>query len=194
MDCLYQHPEVEFDKPKLVTGYSLGEIAALTECGTVSHADAMSIPLALAEDCVNLAHDVELGILFSRQGSLSEEDVSTLCQRITYEGKGVIGISAILSPNSMLLMGQGETIRQFKKRAKTELTTAGSVRINREHWPPLHTPIVWSKAIPNRAAVLLQTLDIKLETPNPPVLSIIRSDCGTWFANSYRGAWRQSST
>lgn len=173
MACLYEHHGVEFNKARLVTGYSLGEIAALTECGTVSHADAMSIPLTLAEDCVALAHDVELGILFSRQGSLKDEEIAILCQRITHEGKGVIGVSTILSPNSMLLMGQGETVRRFKKLAKTELTTPASVRVNKDRWPPLHTPIVWKNAIPNRAAVLMQTLDIKLETPTPPVLSMV---------------------
>lgn len=173
MACLYKHHGVEFEKVRLVTGFSLGEIAALTECGTVSHKDAMSIPLTLAEDCVALAHDVELGILFSRQGSLKDEEVAILCQRITQQGNGVVGVSAILSPNSMLIMGQKETVRQFKKLAKTELTTPASVRINKSHWPPLHTPIVWCKAIPNRAAVLLQTLNIKLEAPTPPVLSMV---------------------
>lgn len=173
MKCLAKYHDVAFDAVRLATGYSLGEISALTQSGTVTHEDAMSIPLTLAEDCVELARDVKLGVLFSREGSLKPEEVSILCQQISQAGEGVIGVSAILSPNSMLLMGQSQTVRQFKRRAKKELSTPASLRINKHHWPPLHTPIVWNKAIPNRAAVLMHTLDIQLSAPSPPILSMV---------------------
>ena len=173
LHCLRELFDVDITKSRLCMGYSLGEIAALTECGIVSHAGAMSIPLQLATGCVELAHDMKLGVLFSREGSLKIDEVKHLCQQINQPAAGVIGISTILSPNSILLMGQGDTVRQFKKRSKTELSTSAYVRINRHRWPPLHTPIVWEKSIPNRAAVLLHSVDVKFALPTPPVLSMV---------------------
>ena len=47
------------------------------------------------------------------------------------------------------------------------------LRKNDSRWPPLHTPIVWQRAIPNRAAVLMQTLPGATPPPQPPVLSLV---------------------
>jgi [acyl-carrier-protein] S-malonyltransferase len=171
--CLREFHGIDFSQARLATGYSLGEIAALSECGIVCHRDALAIPLTLAEDCVQLARDIELGVLFSKQGALSYEEVTMLTQRLVREQHGKIGVSAILSPNTMLLMGQVGMLKEFKKLAKTELSVPAQMRINHQHWPPLHTPIVREKAIPNRAAVLMQSLDIHLEAPTPPVLSMV---------------------
>ncbi len=173
VQCLRELFGVDMTKSRLFMGYSLGEIAALTECGIVSHEGAMSIPLRLATGCIELAHDMKLGVLFSREGSLNINEVKYFCQLINHQGNGVIGISTILSPNSLLLMGQRNTVRQFKDRAKTELSTPANVRINHHRWPPLHTPIVWEKSIPNRAAVLMHSVDVMFDPPTPPVLSMV---------------------
>ena len=53
------------------------------------------------------------------------------------------GAEAYLAPNSMLLMGQGDTLDRFTAR-KSELSSERIfVRKNDNRWPPLHTPIVW---------------------------------------------------
>ena len=33
------------------------------------------------------------------------------------------------------------------------------LRKNKDRWPPLHTPILWEKLIPNRAARLLEQME-----------------------------------
>ncbi len=45
----------------------------------------------------------------------------------------------------------------------------------RRRWPPLHTPITWQRALPNRAAVLLETLPGGFRAPSLPVLSGVTS-------------------
>jgi [acyl-carrier-protein] S-malonyltransferase len=45
------------------------------------------------------------------------------------------------------------------------------LRKNPHRWPPLHTPITWQRAIPNRAAVLLETLPGGFRAPPLPLLS-----------------------
>jgi [acyl-carrier-protein] S-malonyltransferase len=37
----------------------------------------------------------------------------------------------------------------------------------------LHTPILWERNIPNRAARMMHTLDVSDEPPKPPVLSMV---------------------
>ena len=81
-----------------------------------------------------------------------------LCLRINQAGQGVIGISAYLSPNSLLLNGQGNTIDHFQDLMSEWLPQRLHLRKNDYHWPPLHTPIVWQRAIPNRCAVMMHTV------------------------------------
>ena len=58
--------DAPLSKAKLAFGYSLGEIAALIASGVYPMAELLRVPLSLSADCVALAHDVSMGVLFSR--------------------------------------------------------------------------------------------------------------------------------
>ncbi|MBM3999023.1 MAG: ACP S-malonyltransferase [Planctomycetes bacterium] len=162
----------DYRDARLAFGYSLGELAALVASGVFDEADAVQIPLLLSADCVALAEDAVMAVLFSRGDPLSIAGVRRLCLGINQEGRGVIGISAILAPNSILLMGQGDTLDRFRSRMRESIGSGVALRENRDRWPPLHTPIMWQKAIPDRAAHLMHTLPGGLTAPHPPVLSL----------------------
>jgi [acyl-carrier-protein] S-malonyltransferase len=165
--------KVDFSKAAMSFGYSLGEISALVASGVLEMSDALRVPLALADDCVALAHDVKLGVYFSRGAVVPVHDVSRLCLRINHEGQGVMGVSAYLSPNSVLLMGQGDTLARFRKRAKEEVDADAHLRLHHGDWPPMHTPILWERNIPNRAAHMLHTLPGGFTAPSPTVFSLV---------------------
>lgn len=167
---------VAYRQARFSFGYSLGEIAALVAGGVMQTANAMRVPLELSADCVALAHDVTLGVLFTRASELPANDVRRICLKINAEGHGVIGISTYLSPNSMLILGQGDTLDRFLKLAKDELKVRFHLRKNDHRWPPLHTPIVWERQIPDRAARALHTLPMILAEPKPKVLSLVTGD------------------
>ena len=158
---------------KFALGYSLGEITAVVCSGIFSFHDALKIPLAVAKDCAQLAKNVTMGILFSRGSALDLDQVQRLCLRITSEGKGVIGVSTYLSPNSLLLLGQHKTIDRFRKAMKDVFPDKTYLRKNENHWPPLHTPIVWEKNVPSRCGVMLHTVGGGFEEPRPPILSMV---------------------
>jgi [acyl-carrier-protein] S-malonyltransferase len=164
---------VEYSQARLAYGYSLGEIAALVAGGVMEMRHALRVPLSVAKDCAELARDSTLGVLFSRGPALDADAVQRLCLRINQAGQGVIGISAYLSPNSLLLNGQGNTIDHFQDLMSEWLPQRLHLRKNDYHWPPLHTPIVWQRAIPNRCAVMMHTLPGALQTPIPQVLSLV---------------------
>ncbi|HEY2762057.1 MAG TPA: hypothetical protein VGI75_14970, partial [Pirellulales bacterium] len=105
--------DIEYSRARMGFGYSLGEVGALVAGGVMDLSTALHAPLLLAADCVELARDVTLGVLFSRGPALDANAVYKLCLRINTAGKGVVGISSFLAPNSMLLMGQGNTIDRF---------------------------------------------------------------------------------
>ncbi|MCA9261629.1 MAG: hypothetical protein KDA61_20570, partial [Planctomycetales bacterium] len=106
--------EIEPLQAKLAFGYSLGEMSALCACGDFQPERLIEAPLAMASDCAELARDVRMGVVFSRGVSVSEEAAERLCQQITAEGRGVVGISAVLTPNTLLLVGQGDSVARFK--------------------------------------------------------------------------------
>ncbi|MFN0016722.1 MAG: hypothetical protein ACKVP0_00600 [Pirellulaceae bacterium] len=173
LELLKTHFDIDYAEAKLSFGYSLGEIAALVAGRIMEAKEAIKVPLSLCDDCVALARDMTLGILFTRSGELPQDEIRRLCLRINGEGQGVIGISSHLSPNSLLLMGQQGTLDRFKLLAADQLSVKVSLRKNADLWPPLHTPIVWERNIPNRAAYLMHTLNIRLMEPTPTVLSLV---------------------
>ena len=158
---------------KSMMGYSLGEIAALAAGGVIDMHAALSVPLTFAADCVALAKDVSLGILFSRGDELSLDDVQRLLVEINAEGQGIIGISAVLSPNSVLLMGQGKTLTQLKGLIKTRMPAKTYLRPSTGHWPPMHTPIIWECNMPTRAALLMYKMRCNMAAPEPPIISMV---------------------
>ncbi len=157
-------------------GYSLGEIAAVVAGGLLDAADALHVPLSLAAECVDLAADATLGVLFTRSLAIDVAAVERICLEVNQEGRGVIGISSYLAPNTVLLLGQGDTLDRFFARAKDALGVRIHLRKNDQRWPPLHTPIVWQRQIPNRAAERMHTLPIRLIEPRPKVFSLVTGD------------------
>ena len=164
---------IDYSQARLAFGYSLGEISALVAGGVMEMRHALRVPLSVAQDCVDLARDATLGVLFSRGPALDADAAQRLCLRINQAGQGVIGISAYLSPNSLLLNGQGNTIDRFADLMSEWLPQRLHLRKNDYHWPPLHTPIMWQRAIPNRCAVMMHTVPGAMHSPTPPVLSMV---------------------
>jgi [acyl-carrier-protein] S-malonyltransferase len=176
VQCLVEFHQVPFATSKLAFGYSLGELTAVACCGMFDMDDVMRVPVAMAEDGAALAHNVVMGVLFSRGPSIDEMEVRRLCRRITSEGKGTIGISAILSPNTYLLLGQGETVTRFKEVMHEFLPEPAHVKLNPDRWPPLHTPIVRQKHIPDRAAVMMDQMRGGFQPPCPPIVSLVTGE------------------
>jgi [acyl-carrier-protein] S-malonyltransferase len=173
LQLLREFFRVDYSRARLSFGYSLGEVGALVASGVMDLKSALHVPLSMVTDCIELARDVTLGVLFSRGPALDADAVFKLCLRINATGKGVIGISSYLAPNSLLLMGQGDTIDRFADLMKEWLPQKLYLRKNEHRWPPMHTPIVWQRNIPNRSAVMMQTLPGGFTAPMPPVLSLV---------------------
>lgn len=172
MKILEECLDVPWREADMMYGYSLGEISALVAAGTLRMEDALQIPLAMSKDSMELAKDVTLAVLFTRARELPFDAVHLLCQKINAEGDGVIGVSALLAPNSMLLIGQATTLDRFKKRLDQLSSERLYLRRNDNNWPPLHTPIVWQRNIPNRSQHMMHTMRGGFRAPTPPVLSL----------------------
>jgi [acyl-carrier-protein] S-malonyltransferase len=168
--------EVHFAAARLTFGYSLGELTAVAATGMFNMDDVMRVPISMAEDCAALAHNVTMGILFSRGPSIDEMDVRRLCRQITSEGQGTLGTSAILSPNTFLLLGQNDTVARFKAIMHEFLPDPAHVKFNPDRWPPLHTGIVRQKHIPDRAAVMMDEMRGGFQPPLPPIVSLVTGE------------------
>lgn len=164
------------DEAKFAFGYSLGEVSAVAAAGVFEMEAVLGPLLELAPDAADLAHDVEMGVLFSRGPSLDVHKVQRHCLELTAEGRGVIAIMSFLSPNTLLLLGQGETIRRFRDTMHDVLPAPINLRSNPNRWPPMHTPITWQRNIPNRAGVLIQTAPGGFVRPKPAILSCVTGD------------------
>jgi [acyl-carrier-protein] S-malonyltransferase len=168
-----QHFGIDLRLAQFSFGYSLGEISALIAGGVVEAGDALRIPLSLADDCVDLSADATLGVLFTRATELPVEDVRDICLRVNAQARGVIGISSHLAPNSLIMIGQGDTLDRFLELARGQTAERLHLRKNEHRWPPLHTPIMWERNIPNRAARLMHTLPLAADAPRPNILSLV---------------------
>jgi [acyl-carrier-protein] S-malonyltransferase len=173
MRLLQEVHSIDTSQAQLSFGYSLGELVAVSFGGAFSIDEMIRVPLAMADDSVLLAEDIAMGVLFSRGPMIDETDVERLCLQVTSEGKGTIGISAVLSPNTYLLIGQGATTKRFKEVMHDLLPQRAHLRINSNRWPPLHTPIVRQKYLSDRASVMMETLTGGFTPPCPPVLSMV---------------------
>lgn len=164
---------IPFKQCKLAFGYSLGEPTALAASGVYTVEGVLRPLLEMAEDSVALAENVTMGILFSRGPALDLETVHKLCIEIGIEGKGIISPSTYLSPNSLLLLGQNDTVLKFRELMKDRFSDKVYLRTNPHRWAPMHTPIVWQRNIPNRAAVILQHTEGGLSKPTVPIISSV---------------------
>ncbi len=156
---------------KLAFGYSLGEAAALIAAGVYEMQHLLRAPVTFADELVELGRDVRMGVLFSRGPALDELAVKRLCLMISNDGPFTIGLSSLLSPNAMLLLAQGDALDRFQQAMPEVMPPQTYLRRNQHRWPPMHTPITWQRAIPNRGAVLLEKLPGGFRAPPLPILS-----------------------
>lgn len=154
-------------------GYSLGELTALTFAGAFPLEPVLRIPLALAADCAELAANCTMVLVFSRKTAISEAAISALCEEITSEGQGAIAISSVLSPNTLLVLGEGGTTRTLRQRLKQWDGPPISVRENEGRWPPIHTPLVSQRHVPDRAALMIRETPRLAEKPAVPIWSMV---------------------
>lgn len=173
IDLLRSVHDVEFQRARLAFGYSLGELVAAACAGVFPVEPVLRVPLTMAADCAELARDVTMGIVFSRGAALNEAKLHRVCEDVTCEGEGTVAVSAVLSPNTVLVLGQGETLKRLKKRLRESFDTRVHLRLNDSLWPPLHTPIVWQKNVPDRASVMVAKIPQLADTAAPPVLSLV---------------------
>jgi [acyl-carrier-protein] S-malonyltransferase len=161
----------------LAYGYSLGELAALISAGVFRLYEMLRVSLPLADDTIDLARDVTLGVLFSRGLELPLPSARRLCVQINQRGAGVMGISAYLTPNSLLLMGQGDTLDRFAGGMAEALPGRIHFRKRDSRWAPLHTPIIREKSVRDRFSSSLHTLQDGLTAPRPRILSLATGEC-----------------
>ncbi len=159
-------------RARYTTGYSLGEISALV-ASAVYDMDVIQVPIALSDDCVELANNVTMGIFFSRGSALDFQTINRLCLELSSDGDGVVAPSTYLSPNSVIVLGQNGMLGRMEARIRDEFKERIFLRRNPHKWPPLHTPLTWQKSIPNRSAEMMQTMRGGFRTPEPPVVSMV---------------------
>jgi [acyl-carrier-protein] S-malonyltransferase len=182
LELLHQFFGIDYRGARMSLGYSLGEITALVAGGTFVVEQVLPPLVSLADDCAALAEDLSMGILFSRGPALDMPAVHRLCLETNMEGYGVIAISSYLSPNTVLLLGQRETLSAFKARVPTVLGKRVNLRKADGSWPPLHTPILWERNVPARAGMAMHTMGGGLTAPHPNIVSLVT---GKMSYNSY---------
>lgn len=164
---------VEFNSARLALGYSLGEISALIATGVYSLEALLSPILKLSSDCIELAKNVRMGIVFSRGPAIDTLAIEKLCVEITARNQGTICISSYLAPNSVLVLGQDRSLDLFRQELKARFPREIHVKENPDRWPPIHTAIVRQRNVPDRASVMLETVPGGFQSPSIPILSAI---------------------
>ncbi|MFP6765633.1 MAG: hypothetical protein VB858_18535 [Planctomycetaceae bacterium] len=173
IEILETHFHVTFSDARCVTGYSLGEVAALISTGVYDLQSLLTPILSFSDDCVALAQNLTMGIVFSRGPTLDMKIIERLCVEITMSGAGTVCISSILAPNTILLLGQNSSLDVFKQRMKELLPKQAHLKKNPDAWPPIHTQITRQKNIPDRASVMLETVPGGTTAPSIPIISCI---------------------
>jgi [acyl-carrier-protein] S-malonyltransferase len=171
--------DIRVAQARVSFGHSIGELSALVVGGMYTMEQLLPIPLALATDCAELTANTTLGILSIQGGApLQIEDVQHLCSTISSRGEGLIGPSTYLSPYQVLLLGQANTLDLLEHEMREYLPAGVTLRRKPNHWPPLHTPLVWERNIPNRTAMMMYHTGGGHQRPSPNVVS-----CTTGLAN-----------
>ncbi|MEW4564583.1 hypothetical protein AB1K70_18730 [Bremerella sp. JC770] len=183
VDILQQEYDVHLANAQYLMGYSLGELTALVAGGCLTLEDALTIPLSLSNDIAKLAPTCTLAVIFCRKSTLSAHTVHHVCQEINAEGAGLIGISAVLSPNSLIVIGEQDTTTRLQARLQEGISDRVYLKKNPHKWPPMHTPIVWREHINSRAALLMSQMKSGFTAPKPPVLSLVTGQCSYTDSN-----------
>lgn len=183
VDILEQEYHVQLAKAQYLMGYSLGELTALVAGRCLSLEDALTIPLSLSTDTAKLAPTCTLAVIFCRKATLNADRVHHFCQEINAEGNGLIGISAVLSPNSLIVIGEQDTTSRLHVRLQEAIADRVYLKKNPHKWPPMHTPIVWREHINSRASLLMSQMKSGFTAPKPPVLSLVTGACSYTDSN-----------
>jgi [acyl-carrier-protein] S-malonyltransferase len=165
--------DVDVSSARLSFGYSLGELHAVCGGGLFAVEDLIRVPLCLATDCAALAEGTVLAVLFSRGPAIAEEAVAGLCVRASSLGAGAVGLSAILSPNSYLLVGDMSAVDRLREEMPAVLPKGTNLRLNSNVWPPLHTPLVRRRNVPDRASAMLEKIRHGVFPARPEVVSLV---------------------
>jgi len=173
LEILREFFGVEFNQARLAVGYSLGEVSALVATGVYSLEALLTPILSLSGDCVELARNTRMGIVFSRGPALDVQAIEKLCVEVTAKNQGTICISSYLAPNSVLVLGQDRSLDLFKAEIKSRFPKQIHVKENPDRWPPIHTAIVRQKNVPDRASVMLETVPGGFQAPSIPIISAI---------------------
>lgn len=173
IELLEQVFAISYRHARLAMGYSLGEVSALVCGGVYSLREVLPPLIGMAREAAELARDVTMGIVFSRGKALDLESIERLCLEVTTQGRGIIAISSYLSPNTVLVLGQGDTVDRFKAFMGQFLQGEVNLRKNKGVWPPLHTPILWQRSIPNRAGLGIYSVGGGFHAPVPPIVSLV---------------------
>lgn len=182
LELLKEFFGIEFTDASRALGYSLGEISALI-AADVYQPDALLTPiLKLAGDCVELAQNIRMGIVFSRGPELDLPAIEKLCVEVTARNQGTVCISSYVAPNTVLLLGQGRSIDLFREIMKERFNRQVHFKKNPNLWPPIHTAIVRQRNVPDRASVMLETVPGGMQVPTIPIISCIS---GTESYNEY---------
>jgi [acyl-carrier-protein] S-malonyltransferase len=174
--------EEVFDVPvrqaRLTFGHSIGELSALVLGGVYEIEQLLPVPLGLAQDCADLTANTTIGILSMTRRAIPLEQLRRLCIWISSRGHGLIGPSTYLSPYQVILLGQGNTLDLLEREMPTHLPGGATLKRRPNRWPPLHTPLVLERNVPNRTALALYHIAGGDRKPMPPVIS-----CTTGVAN-----------
>lgn len=186
MEILKELFGIEISAAKLAIGYSFGEVIAAASTGLFTMDRLLTPILTFTDECVELGRDVRMGVVFSRGPVLNVEAVERLCVEITSRGTGTIAISTYLSPNTVLVLGQGASLDAMKTEVKRQFDREVLFKENPNRWPPIHTPIVRQRQIPDRASVLLETIPGGLQKPCIPIESCVTGKASYNEYNSRR--------
>ena len=176
LEVLREFFGIEVDGARLAVGYSLGEVSALVATGVYRLESLLTPILSLSTDCVELARNTRMGIVFSRGPALDVQAIEKLCVEVTAKAQGTICISSYLAPNSVLVLGQDRSLDLFKQETKSRFPRQIHVKENPDRWPPIHTAIVRQKNVPDRASVMLETVAGGFQAPSIPIISAITGD------------------
>ena len=163
---------VATEKCRLAFGYSLGEIAALVCGGLLPKESSYELPLCVAKDCHALMANARLAIIFSKQNTIPSLAIEQICLDISRETGETIAVSSQLSPNTLLVIGQGESPKELARRIKDLRLEGVVVRAKDNRFPPLHTPIMWQRHITDRVSLMLQKVKFADQPPSPPIFSM----------------------
>ncbi len=173
LDLLREFFGVDVSKARQSFGYSIGEMSAMISGGVFTLEELLPVPLGCCDDAASLALGTTLGILFSRGPAIPLKDVQDLCTTVSSEGRGMVGVSSYISPNTVLVIGQGDTLDRLEKAMIGFLPPKTMLRRKTHKLPPLHTPLVWQRNLPNRAAVALYNIGGGHKAPSPRVISCV---------------------